>query len=236
MRTLKALLLTSLMTFGLAAMADGQLSLKENFKSSPAVIAGALVLAGLTNLDAAEISAMMTQVFQQHATMDKLALQAGCGEFVSSEQLGQLAVAGGSVKPGACFCTDDADIFDQWVAPVFTPTIGAPVSELFEPRKGILNGYEITLSIDRSGTVKGGLFKRALTNRMKYKIFIAGREHGAGGRQQFCNFNGRFRLFTSTMDNQYIGINIKAVGQMLKSPAALAFTRFQIRDGEISGQ
>jgi len=233
---MKSALIALCLILSQTAFAQRQLTVEENLKAATATIASALFLAGLTNFTTEEVQTLLVSVFQNHASMHEHAAAAKCPKFYSAEDIDKLAEAGGAADPGSCYCTDSAAVFDTWLAPVFTATTGADPAELFQTRTGVINGYPLELRMDRAGTVNRGWFKAALKNKLKFRAFVNKTEHGQTGRQMFCDFHGRFRLYTSTIasSGNFIGVNIMSVRDALVRGPNLSLGQVKIQNGEIS--
>lgn len=194
------------------------LSFGERFKTSRLAIAGALAVVGLERLSVDDVSSLMVQIYANDDTLENFAAKSGCSALPSNN----------------CLCTDNAEVFDQSVAPLFEQESRLSAKELFAERTTEFSGYHFALKFERSGSVSRGLFKPALQNRLHYLIFIDGAEHGQKKRQQFCAFNGKFKMYTETSGGKYIGLNFMSLGEALSSHRPFAVDHVQVANGEIS--
>lgn len=223
---LKTLALALSLIVHVSAHAESDLSFRESLKTSHVTVASVLALLGLHGFSAHEVRELMIKLYQNDDTLAGFAAKAGCATLSGAEPVDGL--------PQPCFCTDNFFIFNRWLAPVFAATTGAETSELFAERRATLNGHTFILRFNPNGTIYRGMWKGKLQDRMHFAVFIDGKEHGDKKRQQFCSFNGTFRMFTETNGEKYIGINLNSLDAAIKSARPLSLDHTRIENGEIS--
>lgn len=184
---------------------SNRLTISESFKTSYATIYSTLVVLGLTNFSTADVSDLMVKIYRNDDTLESFAEKAGCS----------------NLPPNACICTNEAAIFDQYVAPAFAAETKSHPDELFQEREATVNGYAFKLQFDR-------------TPKMRFKILVNGSERGKKKSQQFCNFNGKFKLFTETNGGKFIGVNVISIGEALRQNKPLGIGFVGVANGEIS--
>lgn len=214
--------------------AEKPLPVTAQIKANPKAIALALTVAQIKNLDPNQISAMLTKIFQQGESIETFAQQSSCAEFASADQLAELKSKGGALNPSTCYCTTDADIFNQWMAPVVQSSLNIDPNSLFTPHDMSVAGNTFRLTADANGVVKGGFFRANKPNRLKFRVWINNTERGESAEQHFCQFNGKFRLFTSTIEGKYIELDAHALLGALTSDHALDLSKITVENGRIS--